>query len=310
MSSNIALHVGFSKTGTTTLQQFLFSKHSQIEYLGKPYTDDILKSHLYRLIGQESLVYDHSPLAEYFSKKILKTEHGSKRLILISDEVLVSYSKVLDKGMVAQRLKKVFPGARVIFTIRNQLEILKAAYLSRGRLLLNVPDKYEGLHVSFEDWLELSYRSIERSYLGHVDYFKTIDYYSGLFGRDNVCILLLEELIDRPGEYVKKLAGFLGIDYDEALALVAEQHANRGITRYRLEFESLITKFFPFHHFFLVLGLVKLYFLLKRVIKKDQYAEVSIPVGWSERLGGLYCEGNRKLSSVYQLPVEKYGYPL
>jgi hypothetical protein len=74
MSSNIALHVGFSKTGATTLQQFLFSKHSRIEYLGKPYTDDILKSHLSRLIGQESLVYDHSPLAEYFSKKILKNE--------------------------------------------------------------------------------------------------------------------------------------------------------------------------------------------------------------------------------------------
>ena len=308
MPLNIALHVGFSKTGTTTLQQFLFSKHSQIEYLGKPYTDDILKIQLHRLITQESLVYDHKAFAQYFSEKVLKKEHGSKRSILISDETLVSYSKVPDKGIVAQRIKKVFPAAKLIITIRNQLEILKAAYLSRGRLLLNVPGKYEGLHVSFEDWLELSYRNIERSYLGHVDYFKTIDYYSRLFGRDNVCILLLEELIHRPEEYVKKLAGFLDIDFDEAMTLVVEKHANKGIPQSRLEFESLMTKFFPFHHFFLVLGMLKLYFLFKRVIKKDQYADVSIPAGWRKRLETLYCQGNRKLSSVYQLPVEKYGY--
>ena len=310
MPLNIALHVGFSKTGTTTLQQFLFSKHSQIEYLGKPYTDDILKVRLHRLVTQESLVYDSRTLAEYFSKKVLEKEHGSKKSILISDEILVSYSKVPDKGMVAHRLKEVFPAARIIFTIRNQWEILKAAYLSRGRLLLNVPDKYEGLHVSFEDWLELSHRNIERSYLGHLDYFKTIDYYSKLFGKDNVCVLLLEELTERPEEYIKKLAGFLDIDFDEALALVVEKHANKGITQSRLQFESLTTKFFPFHHFFLVVGMLKLYFLLERVIKKDRDAEVYIPAHWRERLGKLYCRGNRNLSSVYQLPVEKYGYPI
>jgi hypothetical protein len=309
MSSNIALHVGFSKTGTTTLQQFLFSRHSQIEYLGKPYPDEILKTHIHRFIMQDSLVYDPTEFADYFSREVLKKTHNSKKLILISEEMLVSYSKVRDKGVVAGRLKKVFQPDRIIITIRNQFDILKAAYLSRGRLLANVPGKYEGLHVSFEDWLTLSYKDIERSYLGHVDYFKTIDYYAQLFGRDNLCVLLLEELINRPGEYVKKLTGFLEIDFDEALGLVMGKHANKGIAQSRLEFETLNTKFFPLNHFFLIRGMLKLYFSLKKMVKKDKEAEVLIPKDWTERLRKLYCEGNRKLIS-FNLPVEKYNYPI
>jgi len=309
MSANIALHVGFSKTGTTTLQQFLFSKHSQVEYLGKPYTDDILKTHIHRLIMQDSLVYDPTELADYFSREILKKTHSSKKLILISEEMLVSYSKVRDKGIVAGRLKKIFQPHRIIITIRNQFDILKAAYLSRGRLLSNVPGKYEGLHVSFEDWLTLSYENIERSYLGHVDYFKTIDYYSRLFGRDNLCVLLLEELIDRPEEYVRKLAGFLDIDFDEAQGLLRGKHANKGIAQSQLEFETLNTKFFPFTHFFLIRGMLKLYFSLKKLVKKDKEAEVLIPKDWTERLRKLYGEGNRKLIT-FNLPVERYNYPI
>jgi hypothetical protein len=211
--------------------------------------------------------------------------------------------------MVAQRLKKIFPSAGIIITIRNQFEALKAAYLSRGRLMLNVPNKYEGLHVKFEDWLTLSYKNIERSYLGHLDYFKTIDYYSQLFGRDNLCVLLLEELIDRPGGYVRKLAGFLGIDYDEALALLRGKHANKGIMQSQLDFESLKAKFFPLHNSFFITGILKFYFFLKKVVKKDKVARVSIPGSWMKRLSEIYCKGNQELSRIYNLPVEQYGYP-
>jgi len=34
------IHIGAPRTATTTLQQALFSKHSQISYIGKPYRKD------------------------------------------------------------------------------------------------------------------------------------------------------------------------------------------------------------------------------------------------------------------------------
>ena len=39
------LHIGLPKTATTTLQHLLFSKHPQIEYLGKTYNNRHFKNH-------------------------------------------------------------------------------------------------------------------------------------------------------------------------------------------------------------------------------------------------------------------------
>ncbi|MCP5107627.1 MAG: hypothetical protein GY950_29840 [bacterium] len=313
MSVNTAVHIGFSKTGTTTLQRHLFRGHPQIEFLGKPYPDDSLKTLIHRLMMQETLVYDPTLLQTHLEEIVKKTD-PSKKVVLISDEMLLSYSKVRDKGVVAQRLKEIFRSGGsqplILITIRNQFEILKAAYLSRGRLLLNVPPKYSGLHVSFEEWLTLSYENIERSYLGHIDYFKTIDFYAALFGSGNVCVLPLEEVVRDTGAYITKLSGFLGIDREAALGLVSGEHANRGISQLQLEAEALRGRWFPFHRFFPVSGMLRFYSSFKKIIKKDKDADITISSGWRDRLRELYLPGNRELSRKYELPLESYGYPL
>jgi hypothetical protein len=307
---NIVLHVGFSKTGTTTLQKHLFSRHSQVHYLGKPYADDTLKTLVHRLIMQESLVYDPIPLKNHLEKEILSNINPAKKVILLSEEMLLSYSKARDKGLVAQRLKETFPSAKILFTIRDQLELLKAAYLSRGRQLNYVPPKYSGLHVTFREWLALAFENIERSYLGHADYFKTIDYYGRLFGKNKVCVLLLEELIHNPGEYAGKLSDFLGIAADETRELLAGKHANRGISRFQLESEALRSCWYPFSRSYLISKLLKIYLGLTKNKRRNQDAEAQIPPGWVDRIGELYRAGNRLLISEYGLPLEKYGYPI
>lgn len=307
---NIVLHVGFSKTGTTTLQKHLFSNHSQVYYLGKPYADDTLKTLVHRLIMQESLVYDPGPLKNHLEKETLLNINPAKKVILLSEEMLLSYSKARDKGLVAQRLKEIFPSAKILFTIRDQLELLKAAYLSRGRQLNYVPPKYSGLHVTFREWLALAFENIERSYLGHADYYKTIDYYGRLFGKNNLCVLMLEELIHTPGEYAGKLSDFLGTDAEETRELLAGKHANRGISRFQLESEVLRSRRYPFSRGYLISKLLKIYLYLTKSSRRNQDAEVKIPQEWVDRMGELYKAGNRLLIIDYGLPLEKYGYPL
>lgn len=307
---NIVLHVGFSKTGTTTLQKHLFSNHSQVHYLGKPYVDDTLKTLVHRLIMQESLVYDPAPLRNHLEKEILLNINPAQKVILLSEEMLLSYSKARDKGLVAQRLNEAFPSAKILFTIRDQFELLKAAYLSRGRQLNYVPPQYSGLHVTFREWLALAFENIERSYLGHADYYKTIDYYARLFGKNRVCVLLLEELIHSPAEYAGKLSDFLGIAADETRDLLAGKHANRGISRFQLESEALRSRWYPFSRSYLISKLLKIYLFLTRNARRKQDAEVKIPQDWVERIGDLYRAGNRLLISEYGLPLERYNYPL
>jgi hypothetical protein len=310
MKTNFVIHVGFSRTGTTTLQKHLFSKHSQIHYLGKPYRDEHLGREISRLIKQDTMVYDSSAIREVVNKNVgdgnLK---ASRRVILLSDEILVSYSKALDRGTVARRLKEIFQ-PRILFTIRNQYEILKSAYLSRGRLLLNVPNKYSGLTIGFKEWLEMAKNNVDRSYLGHVDYLRTIRYYSKLFGDKNVCILLLEEFIHDRGKYLEKLCDFLKINVDEALELTENKHEHQEIKQWQFNFERFRSYLYPLSRLPLIFGVLKPFFYFMGIFNKGKITTVSIPKEWYHELKELYAEGNRVLVDDYQLPLGKYGYPL
>ena len=310
MNPNLVIHVGFSRTGTTTLQKHLFAKHTQIHYLGKPYHDEQLGREINKLIKKDSMEYDSSAFKRIVAKNVGKgnVENG-KKVVLLSDEVLVSYSKTLDRGAVASRLREISP-ARILFTIRNQYEILKSAYLARGRLLLNVPKKYSGLTIGFKEWLEMSKINQGRSYLGHVDYFRTINYYSKLFGPENVCILLLEEFISERGKYLEKLCNFLTIDVEEAVELTESKHEHQEMKQWEYNFERFRTCLYPLSRIPLIFGIVKPFFNLTGIIKKGKITSVSIPQEWYQPLKELYAEGNRWLVEKYQLPLGKYGYPL
>lgn len=314
MSKNpdFIIHIGFSKTGTTTLQKHLFGKHSQVKYLGKPYRDERFKNLLHHLMSEETLTYDPAPLEQYIAGNKLRTTRGTEKAVILSDEMFLSYSKVRDKGVVARRIKDIFSPCKILITIRNQYELLKSAYLSRGRLLLNVPGKFHGLGVGFQQWLDLTDDDFQKGYIAHADYFKTIDFYAKLFGKENVCILLLEEFIHNKEEYLKKLSGFAGIDFQESGERVGQAHEHKEIPQSQLDFELLRTRFFPFHKFPLVPAMLKFCIFIKKKLKKckDPTAQVDIPGNWSERLAGLYREGNRKLVRDYGLPLEAYGYPL
>ncbi len=311
MTSNFVVHVGFSKTGTTTLQKHLFVKHSQVKYLGKPFKEDVFKTLIHRLMMQESIVYDPGPLKRYVSDNRLRELDGTQRVVVLSDEMFLSYSKVRDKGIVANRIKEVFGPCKILITIRNQYELLKSAYLSRGRLMTQVPKKFEGLGVRFEEWLNLSIseKNFERGYIDHADYYKTIDYYSRLFGKENVCVLLLEEFVHNKKRYLEELSEFLGIDPVESGECVKEEHEHKDILPKELELELLRTRFFPFHKNVLIKGILKGFVSIKNRKGKYPMGGVEIPGSIVGCLEDVYKEGNRKLKEEYGLPLDKYNYP-
>ncbi|MCP5045782.1 MAG: sulfotransferase [bacterium] len=306
-----AIHVGFPKTGTTTLQNHLFSRHSQVEYLGKPYADDQFKEGLFHLMMSDSVVYQPEmfPVKEYIRDREESME-PSKRVIMLSEEIFLSYSKVRDKGQVARRVRDVLAPDKIIITLRNQFNLLKSAYLGRGRLMVNVPSRFSGLSVTFEQWLALSYESIQSNFIELADYVKTVDYYSRIFGKEKVQVLLLEELVKDKESYLGRMSEFLGIDADESLQWLRDAHDNRGISQAMLDSELLRTRWFPFHRFPPVAGALKLVSFIKKKRFKDAAAKADLPGPWAERLKNLYSKGNQRLAEEYGLPLEKYEYPL
>ena len=269
MKLNTVIHIGFPKTGTTTQQNHLFGKHSQIAYLGKPYKDHRLQTELHHLIMQESIVYQSSLLKEYM-KSLVIHELG-KKVILVSDEIMVSVSKVRDKGMVAQRIKEVFSPCKILITLRNQLDLLMSTYISGSRLLTTVPGKYRGRFVEFEDWLEFSYENLERSHIGNFIFFNTIHYYSQLFGKDNIRVLLFEEFIHNKQEYIKKVSEFLAIDWQESLELIEAAHDNVRIDQSQLDFEQLVGDHVPIRENHWVSKASRLYYFFRNFSGKNQF---------------------------------------
>lgn len=308
MAINTVIHIGFPKTGTTTHQIHLFDKHSQIVYLGKPYKEARFEQELHRLIKQESTIYDSSALKEYM--KSVKKERPGKNLLLLSEEIMVSLSKVRDKGVVAQRIKEVFSPCKILITIRNQVEMLKSAYINGGRLLAHVPGKYRGRYVPFEDWLIFQYEYLDRSHMGNFIYFPTIQYYAKLFGKENILVLLFEEFLDQPEQYITKLSEFLAIDKNESLELLGAEHENVRIDQSRLEFERWVGSRMALGKSRFLYRLSKVYGYFFHLLAKNKKAKVMIPGPWLERLRNVYSQGNRQLMAHFHLSLEQYGYLL
>jgi hypothetical protein len=308
----IVVHIGFPKTGTTTHQNHLFAKHSQIHYLGKPYKSKHFETELHRLIKEESTTYQPDSLKEYLASPEVRIHDAGKKVLLVSDEIMVSVSKVRDKGMVAQRIKDVFSPCKILITLRNQFEILQSSYISGGRLLteFNVPKKYRGRFVGFEDWLEHSYENLSRSHVGNFIFFNTVDYYARLFGKSNVLVLLFEEFIYNKEAYIKKLAEFLNIDAQESLALIETAHDNERIDQSRLNFEHWVGSRVPIKKNRFIFAAAKISGFFSGLFSNNKKARVLIPGIWLERLKSLYSEGNRKLMKEFDLPLDRYDYPV
>jgi len=310
MSLPTAVHIGFAKTGTTTHQIHLFSKHPQICYLGKPYENDILKKEILNLIMGESLTYNSSSLKEFLLQLEIYRRSNEGKVILISDELFVSASKVRDKGLVAQRIKDVFEPGKILITIRNQWELLKSAYINGGRLLKNIPARYKGFAIEFKEWLEMSFETPQRSYIGNIVYADTIDYYSRLFGKDNVGVFLFEDFLQNKDDYIRRLSDFLGIDARESARLLKEKHENPRLSQSQVDFELASSKFGPAGKIPLVSVALRRLFDIKKRFKSSGKASVEMPDEWKERLRLFYSEGNMKLIKNHNLPLEKYEYPI
>lgn len=307
---NTVIHIGFPKTGTTTLQTHLFAKHPGIHYLGKPYRDDDLKEMISRLVMRESTVYTTENLKQYINKHLARGLETGKNVFLISDETFVSAAKVRDKGVVAHRLKDLFPAAKILVTIRDQMDAVKSGYIGGGRLLGNVPGKYKSIIISFKDWLEICKNMYHGDFVNNIVYFDTIDYYARLFGKENICVLLFEEFVKNKGEFILKLSQFLNIDPEISRGLIQNAHENKRISQADFQVESLRSKFGFMRNFAPIVKFINGIRKIRGVLGTNRHSDVDIPEEWYQPLWNLYKEGNRKLKKDYQLPLENYGYPL
>src|SRR3546814_251169 len=109
------IHPGFIKTGTTSLQEFLFFAHPQVHALGHPHGSSLdarISNALRRIEG-----YDSDPEELRSALAVALEAIPAGRVPVLSDETLTTDPRLT--AITAQRLHHHFPHARIVFTIRR-----------------------------------------------------------------------------------------------------------------------------------------------------------------------------------------------
>lgn len=326
---NIIIHIGYPKTGTTTLQNHLFSKHSGINYIqNKKHPFAELIHSLY--FDRENSVKRNLP---YF-RDILQNEvekHDKQNVYVFSSESLTSFSMffrfspspyvwTLEPNSVARKLFTVFcetgifSNVKIIMSIRLQSELLKSMYAQ----VYNLVFKRFNATKDFQRFLQYALIENPNQFISDVlQYDGIVENYEDLFGIGNVDVQVFENLKHRPEEYVRKLCDFMQIDAVEANQIIHNKVENNRSGQgewYPSDSRNVVEvlSFYKNRYFAgTSFGLANSTYAskLKGIrIPAKTLKNVNISEYYQDKLTELFASSNQNLSERRNLNLGEYGY--
>jgi Sulfotransferase family len=226
LSSRILLHIGLPKTGTTSLQELLFSAHPEIRYFGQTnlWYDPDAKTVLRAL-----LLGDVTEMAA--ARRILANTAQERPAIVISDEALTLGEFMLratrwpvrsDHIATARRARAVLGDAQVLIVLRNQADWLESWHLQGLK-----SGKY--VETDYRAWLNRDLGASAERLLALLDYDVLYEAYRKVFGPQQVHVRLYEQYRDHFEDLAAECAALIYVDTDRARRLFLDGEA-RNIT--------------------------------------------------------------------------------
>ena len=222
---NVYIHIGMFKAASTTLQKEVFSMIPNIIY-----AQPVCKSNKTEL---EDMLYQiiHSNL-DITKVKPVKLD---KDLIISSELISAPFVKqtknATNRKVVAERFQHLFPNAKIIVVVRNQIDWLQSAYTQLY---------YTGhINCSFTKFIDkqikLSKQNV-KSFLDLCDYEDVIKPYTN----NKVKVIMFEELVNDFSSCVNKdLLPFLNCDYINS---IEEKQWNKRHTKQSVFSNRIVKK--------------------------------------------------------------------
>ena len=319
--TGIVLHIGLSKTATTTLQRAVFQNHSQICYLGKiagsrhgrqcASTDTY--EFLAPLLWQTDQPCDIAA-AKSFYAETLESRAGANQIILGSWEGLGQQGMASFEASL-QRLVAVCGVCRILISLRNPVTRLPSMYLQHLR---GNQKQLARTYVTFDDWLDSQEQQLG-SLQGIFAYRDYVEMAVRLLGAANVGVFLFEEFESDPEQYLRDVSGFLGIDAEETIDLAEGQHLHTRL------FESQVNKMQAINSSLAgrlawrlssverkkkSIGFSDRDGVIQSTVADDSPASVNLAPETLQRISDASREGNNWLVNELHLELGKYGYAL
>ena len=126
---------------------------------------------------------------------------------LISSEAFTNTAVIFSQ---AERIRQIHPEAKILVTLRDPIAMTWSHYCNDVQL--------GDCHVKIDHWLDWERTPFvinKRKAIYLPDFFfdEAIAHYRQLFGKDNVCVLRMEDMRDDSGRFFQKLNGFLGVNH-------------------------------------------------------------------------------------------------
>jgi len=324
-NKEIYIHIGYPKTATTTLQNHLFSNHSQIEYMRSESKNLSFIRDVF-FARENSIKRNVNNIENELNQFILK----DRNKYVYSEESLTSFSMfyrfepnpyvwTVEPNSIARKINsafketEVFDEVKIVVTIRRKDAMLKSMYTQ----VYNYVFKKLKETNTFAKFLKYAIDDNSDGFIvDALHYNDVIKEYEKLFGKDNICVLVFEELKKDKENYIKKLCEFTEINYKEALDLIGENKTNSRSSNngYKSDERNLIELLSYYKNKYLgskSLGLTNswIYIFLKKIyITGKVLKDININDHYDKKLNDIFSKGNKKLSERYKLNLEKYGY--
>lgn len=304
--STLLIHVGFHKTGTTLLQQRLFTPDAGFFPVWTVQTGEAI----------EHFVLTHPKRFQPSAVKALYRDFASE---LPSDAIpVISHEDLCGHPVrgryygfeVAERLARVFPEAKILICYREQRAMLRSLWGQYVR-----EDGEWPLQAFLGDGTAPSgFGPLCR--LDHLEYDLLIEHYRELFGPSRVCALPYELLRQDSVEFQRRICRFAGARDCVLRPLPVVHSGLRGATLEWVRFLNRFVKRSPDWN-----GqaerLSTLYWVKESMMsgahrlrwhRIDDPIERKIGAFIELRTKGYYCKSNSALEVMSGCDLDRYGY--
>lgn len=295
------------------MQTDVFPHVQGATYLGRlcgsegPFVSRELSEAFSSIAMQDSVDFSHRHVGDRIQRCLSGIEKKNDKIIVSSEEFS---NNVTDRGLIAERLSRLFPDAKILIIIRNQMGALESMYsFLVPQMGKNINLSYGRPSVaSFEEWIKEQEAFFCRSYILTLKYYEFISKYWSLFGKENVTIGLFEDLVESPESFFGRVAGFLDVEALELPKADAVPRRNQRPTGRELGYYKLIGRFPKFAPSNYVPQAVAA--LGRKFLKSDfgNWRGQYCPVEVKDRLICIYREGNEKLSEELGIDLSERGY--